>query len=282
MSRLISYLFIGVVIFLFVMEGRQADHIQIIIGALLATLAAYTSFFLAVVSLDAILAISVFGTIVFGFGGWIFTFAVLAFFISSSAFSLLNRQYSRTHEQRIPERRQEAGERRSGLQVWANGFWIAVFLTGWFLFDAPFWLVAAFGALATAASDTWATEWGTYRPGKTVDVVSFKLTKPGTDGGVSVKGTIAALAGAAMVALFMAWWASPLHAQTAALIVFLSGILGCLADSYIGALLRHKNMGREMVVYSTGISARTNSVTNWLATGFGGLAAMVLNFLFGV
>jgi uncharacterized protein (TIGR00297 family) len=102
------------------------------------------------------------------------------------------------------------------------------------------WPLLALAALAEAAADTSSSEIGMAFPGKTVLLTSLKPVAPGADGGVSSKGTLAALIAATTVAaaaLLMKM--VPVH--YAATIVY-AGVLGSLVDSLIGALMERRNL----------------------------------------
>lgn len=100
------------------------------------------------------------------------------------------------------------------------------------------WPVLALAALAEAAADTSSSEIGMAFPGKTLLVTNFKSVPAGTDGGVSLFGTIAALVGAASVAL--AAVATGLAPVRQIAIIILAGFFGTLIDSLLGAVLERR------------------------------------------
>ncbi|MGZ4830409.1 MAG: DUF92 domain-containing protein [Candidatus Angelobacter sp.] len=100
------------------------------------------------------------------------------------------------------------------------------------------WPVLALAALAEAAADTSSSEIGMAFPGKTLLVTNFKPVPAGTDGGISLFGTIAALVGAASVAV--AAVATGLAPVRQIGIIILAGFLGTLVDSLLGAVLERR------------------------------------------
>jgi uncharacterized protein (TIGR00297 family) len=100
------------------------------------------------------------------------------------------------------------------------------------------WPVLALAALAEAAGDTSSSEIGMAFPGKTLLVTNFKPVPAGTDGGISLFGTIAALLGAASVAL--AAVATGLATSPQMAIIIVAGFLGTLVDSLLGALFERR------------------------------------------
>jgi len=100
------------------------------------------------------------------------------------------------------------------------------------------WPVLALAALAEAAADTSSSEIGMAFPGKTWMITNFRPVPPGTDGGISLLGTIAALAGSASVAV--AAVATGLATIQQMAIIIVAGFLGTLVDSLLGALFERR------------------------------------------
>ncbi len=132
---------------------------------------------------------------------------------------------------------------RSILNVMSNGFvpmLIAVF-SQW-IPEAPLLYLVA---LSTAASDTLASEIGVLS--KNVYLIgTFSRVEPGTDGGVSLPGTIASIIGAVSVGLIgtIAFVLSPPEV----VLVIMGGFLGCQYDSVLGATLERRGyLGKASV-----------------------------------
>lgn len=269
MDRLLNYLFWIVIIFLFVIEGKANDHVMILGGLGLSLIIAYIAFFGNWVTLDGMKSAVVLGTITFGFGGLWLSVALLLFFISGS---LITRRNELLLD---PDSNGTGGSRRDGFQVWANGFWVAVFALCWFLFSAQAFLLAAYAVIATAAADTWSTELGSHKKDRTRLITTFKKVAPGTDGGVSLKGTVASVAGSALIASILIF---ELHNISPALlaVVFAAGFIGALADSILGAVIQTRpvlDAGSEPKEIPT--DTATNCLVNWISTGIGGVIALI-------
>jgi uncharacterized membrane protein len=95
------------------------------------------------------------------------------------------------------------------------------------------WLAAFAGAFAAASADTWGTEIGTLVRQAPRSILTFKPLPTGISGGITVAGTFAEIAGAAVVALIAA-----LAGIAAFLPVAIGGFAGALADSILGASLQ--------------------------------------------
>jgi uncharacterized protein (TIGR00297 family) len=256
------------------MEGRAEDHFMILTGLFFSFIIAYGAFIGNWITLDATRSVMILGTVTLGFGGWWLAFAMIFFFLSSG---LLTRRKLKRGVIDVEKRHihHDLQKRRDGYQVWANGFWIGAFAIGWFITSMPEFLIAGFAVLATATADTWATEIGTLNPGKTRLISTFKVVEPGTDGGVSFKGTLAALFGSFAVALFVI----PITGEPNLFVpvVFVAGFMGAIADSFAGSFIQKadlKNIKPEDFV-EPGTSFK-NSLVNWISTGVGGLISFIM------
>ncbi|MBZ5489825.1 MAG: DUF92 domain-containing protein [Acidobacteriia bacterium] len=108
------------------------------------------------------------------------------------------------------------------------------------------WPVLALAALAEAAGDTSSSEIGMAFPGKTFMITTFKPVPAGTDGGMSLFGTIAALLGAASVAI--AAVATGLVPVSQLATIVLAGFFGTVIDSLLGAIFeRHGWLDNDLV-----------------------------------
>lgn len=277
MYRLINFAFIFLTVYLFILEGSAGEHIRVLIALILALFASLFFFIAKWITLDAMKAVVIFGVIVLGFGGWTLASAVIFFFVTSTILSLLNIRYQEKYAEVI--KIEQHGFRRDGYQVWANGFWVAVFSMLWFLNGSVIFLMAALGSLAVATADTWATEIGTKNPGKTVNILTLTTVKPGKDGAISLKGTTGAVAGAVLLALFV-FLAPVLEPVKAFLIILISGVAGMFFDSVAGALcLKYDYTFRRPADFTGDHYLYNNHMVNWLGTGIGGLIALLTSII---
>src|SRR5579864_4250290 len=127
------------------------------------------------------------------------------------------------------------------------------------------WPVLALAALAEAAADTSSSEIGMAFPGKTVLITSFKPAPPGTDGGISLFGTIAALLGAASVAVAAVLTGLvPVHAIAT---IILAGFFGTVIDSLLGAVFERRGLLDNDLVNLLSTSAAAGMAW-WLGSSF--------------
>lgn len=205
---------------------------QLLIGFFLAAVVAYAAFRARSLSHSGALAAVAVGAVIFGIGGWQWAVLLLTFFISSS---LLTRAF-RKRKLGLNEKFSKGGQRDAG-QVFGNGGLAMLFAGLHSFFPTEPWVWAAFAAsLAAVNADTWATELGVLNPRPPHMITNFgKIVEKGTSGGVSLFGTLAALAGSGLIGLLTGVFAGAL---TIGLWVTLAGLLGSLFDSLLGATIQ--------------------------------------------
>lgn len=119
-------------------------------------------------------------------------------------------------------------------------------------------LAACVAALAEATADTVSSEIGqalaASRFGTTVLITSGRSVPPGTDGGVSLAGTLSGILAAALIVM-----ASPFaYTYGPALRIFAGAVAGLLFDSVLGATLERKGwLNNDLVNFSSTVVAAT-------------------------
>ncbi|WP_445664821.1 DUF92 domain-containing protein [Fodinibius sp. AD559] len=263
MDRKLNALFLFIAVVVFITAANTTQQWNILLGVLLATLFSLAAFAFRGLSLDGMFSAIVIGTFVFGLGGWELAVVLLLFFLSSVVIS----DRSKRREENISQ-----SVRRDGLQVWANGFWLVTFVVSATVFNAPIFLVGAIAVIATATADTWATELGSRAPDSTYLITTFKQVKPGTDGGVSIKGTTAALFASVMIAAVSVYVFS--LDFSVFILIFGAAVLGCIIDSYLGALFQQNKRSVTLSIINIEIDF-SNNLVNAISTGIGGLLAII-------
>ena len=194
------------------------------------------------------LAAGLLGTVVFGLGGVGWAAVLLTFFISSSFLSKLFKQRKAQVGQNFAK-----GSRRDAGQVAANGafsglmalFYFFTAQTGFGQGWQPVLWVGFAASLAAANADTWATELGVLNPRRPILLKDLRRVPQGTSGAVSLVGSLAALAGAGLVAGMavlsnLAGWtpAGIRSPGTQFLAIVVAGVLGSFIDSFLGATIQ--------------------------------------------
>ncbi len=235
-DRLVSYSFTFLLLFFAVVLASEQDQQRIIIALGLAIAIVGLALFLNFLTVDGAGSAIVIGTVSFGLGGWIGAYAILFFFIGTH---IVTRILYRKESPDFLEKRYS--DRRNGSQVWSNGFLFTALLFIWYFTKMDLWLFVAMGALATSLSDTWASEVGeSLSSGNARMITTFKKVPAGTDGGISLQGTLFGFFGAFLFTVgFLFLYGQPLN-WTLLLAISIGGFSGCIADSYLGALFQNK------------------------------------------
>lgn len=279
MDRLLNYAFGFVVVYLFVLFANAEEHMQIIVGLLAALIFSFAGFMLTWLTLDGAQAAFVTGVTAFGLGGLPAAVILLSFFVTGTLLTLLDQpSYEDFYGDDQPARR----KRRNGIQVWANSFWFVLFIVMWFIFDTQLWLIAAISAISTAMADTWATEIGDrMNLGSTYVIKGWRKVQPGTDGGVSLTGSLGGLAGGMLIGL-VAHYVYPQISISTAVLIGVVGFLGNYLDSLLGAYFQYEGQSWSMPNISDRDITLDNDGVNWAATGLGSILSLILIHLFSI
>ncbi len=260
---------------------------QILFGVLAAALVAVISRRASLLTSGGAAAQFVLGSALFGLGGWKWAVPVLAFFITSSVLS----RAGHTRKMNVEHRYQKSGS-RDAWQVLANGGIAGVMVIAGFAVPSPLWYLAALGSLAAANADTWASEVGILSRRAPLLVTSLERTDAGMSGGVTLLGSAAALAGAAVIATSGLPWIHPGLRILSLWSITFSGILGMIIDSLLGAALQAQYRCRvcgittERTIHCAtqttlirGLKPITNDVVNLLCTASGGGLSALFSLL---
>jgi uncharacterized protein (TIGR00297 family) len=184
----------------------------------------------------------VIGTLVTGGLGLPGLAVMVAFFVIGSAATRLG--YRLKAARGIA---QEKGGARGWRNAWANGG-VPAALAVMAALAPPahrgLYAIAYAAAVATAAADTCSSEVGKAYGRRTFLITTLKPVPPGTEGAVSLEGTLGGMLGGFAVAAVGA--ALGLFSWPAAALVGLAGLLGALAESVVGTVAERKGwMGND-------------------------------------
>jgi len=270
-DRQTNALFAFVLLLVFVLAAQSQVQLSILLGIALSLLTVSVVFLLGFLSLEAMVPAALVGTIAYAIGGIDSVLVLGVFFISASFLTLINDQGVRKNE--INERR------RGGRQVWSNAFWFTSFLLGSYMLDSLPLMMAALSAIATSSADTWGTEVGLFsKNSKTISITRLTQVKAGTDGGVSLYGTIGSLIGSALIGGIYTYTLSEKDI-TIFLIITFSGFMGSLIDSIIGDRFQSSNMSFSQTSEWNSKLQISNNMVNWLSTGLGGMIGLTLYYV---
>ena len=125
--------------------------------------------------------------------------------------------------------------------------------------------IAFAGAMATALADTLSSEIGSLYDGTRL-VTTLEQVEPGTDGGITLQGGIAGVAGAACIGI-LAIGLLPTIGLLGGVIVTIGGLWGMTTDSLLGATVEDRLMGNGWVNLLGTASGAAVSVILALALG---------------
>jgi uncharacterized protein (TIGR00297 family) len=160
----------------------------------------------------------------------------------------------------------ESREGRSASQILANLGIATLACILFALWHSSIFLIAAAAAMAEAAADTASSEIGEAASERARLITSFDFVSAGTDGGITVSGTLAG----AVASLAVAGCCVVVRLIPASALWFVSaaGFSGMLLDSVLGAVLE----AREML---------NNNTVNLLGTFSAALIALLLGRVLG-
>ena len=242
------------------------------------------------------------GTVMYALGSVVWFGSLIAFFVSSTLWSKWKK-----HAKEKAESGYEKTGRRDAGQVLANGGLGLLLCTAHWVWPHPLWWYAFLGVMAAVTADTWATEIGGLSRKPPRSIKTGQRVPPGTSGGVSGLGIGASLAGGLFIGA-VAWTLLAVSGQatldtiSTALrpaawvgIAGLSGIIGSLADSWIGAtwqqMFRCGTCGREIeqarhcgkpAVRIRGRAGWNNDAVNIAGSIAGGVSAASLALALGL
>ena len=194
--------------------------ITVIVGYLAQSLTISGALAAAVVGVSVALANGYSGLLVIGI-----------FFVSSSFWS----KYKREQKAKI-EQKHAKGARRDWQQVFANGGIASLCSLLFYFTNHHLWTLAFAIAIASANSDTWASEIGALSKKSPLFIRNFKRAEKGTSGAVSLQGTNAAIGGALLIALVSGYlFKLPINEM---LLILFCGFLGNMLDTLFGAFLQ--------------------------------------------
>lgn len=133
--------------------------------------------------------------------------------------------------------------------------------------SSDLYVIGFVASLATKLADTFASEIGKAYGKTTFLITNLQRVEPGTEGAISAEGTVAAIGGGLLLALY--GWAVGLIAGPAVLVVTCAAFVATNIESVLGATLQEKK----------GLEWMTNEVINGLNTLIGAIIAITATLL---
>ncbi len=200
------------------------------------------------------------GTILFGTLGWRGWVSVVIYLCVGSLVTRLG--FKIKQQEGLSESR---GGRRGPENVWgsaATGTIIAMLCTT-NVVPKDILLLAFSASFAAKLADTFGSEIGKRWGRRTFLMTTFKRVDPGTEGAISLEGTLASLLGSAVMIYFM-WILDFIPSPFIALLLTIIGFISTLIESLLGAILQNK------------YKLLTNEIINFIQTAISAILAIFL------
>jgi uncharacterized protein (TIGR00297 family) len=265
---------VSFVLYYVLIPTPMQDTVQFASGTILGIAIGVTAYYARFLRASGAVATFLLASLVYGVGGWKWTVPILTFFALSSMLSKI-RSSRKNEAEKLFEK---TGTRDAG-QVAANGGIAGILVLVSYIFQGVELYAVYLGAVAAVTADTWGTEIGTFISGRTVSIFSMKTVPPGTNGGISLAGLFAALAGALAIALA----AIPWNVDGASVFfIMVAGVIGSAVDSLVGSTLQaryscqscgkiteHKVHCGGPTLLIGGVSWINNDTVNWICAAAG-------------
>lgn len=291
---------IGTSMALFALVSWPVSPLRLLLGLVISVLIGLVAYQRKALSPSGVMGAIITGSLIFGFGGWVWGLMLIAFFVYGTLLS----KYKESQKNVVAADKFDKGSRRDIGQALANGGLGAVLAGLFLLFPEHSWLFAAFvGTMATVNADTWATELGVLSRRPPRLITSGKEVPPGTSGGITLLGTSATALGGLVIGatgfgllfgrkllhsdfnLGAFWWVLPVGLA--------AGLLGSLSDSLLGATVQamyyNPSKGKETEKkvdrsgqkneFLRGWRFMDNDAVNFLSSAFGAGVAVLLYLL---
>lgn len=254
-KRVLTLLALATVFAIFKIYIPSASLEELAIAFLVSFILSLMALKAGVADESGLMSATLVGTVTILFTDLRFFAVLLSFYLLGSA--ITKYKYSLKLNLGIAE---PSGGARGFSNVFGNSLAPLFFAMNYGVFGHNFFALAFIASVATALGDTMASEVG--KTAKNVYLITnFKKVKPGTNGGISAIGEIAALSGCFLVAI-LAHFLGILSAEHL-LPVIVAGFIAIHIDSLLGATLEIRGY-------------LNNSGVNFLATLFGGIICIFL------
>ena len=219
---------------------------QLLSGFLLSLGVAFIAYKKEKLTLSGLISAILLGTIVYGFGTWIFYIWLMIFFMSS----LLIQKFVVVL---LPEKHTEKHGARNWIQVFANGGILGFISIIYYIYPTNLVIFAAALSMAASTSDTWASEIGSFSSDIPYGLICRKSITRGLSGGVTRLGLWASFWGSTLIsltyfAMMMMMSGYRLNLLFMAILCCLGGFMGSIVDSVLGELVQAKYLDDHLEV----------------------------------
>lgn len=222
----------------------------------------YLAYKMRIADISAMLSATLLGVVIIISGGFWWFFILLVFYLLGSFFTRYKYQFKLSRG--VAEAKKGA---RGYKNVFSNSLPALALALAYSIFpsSANLLLYAYLGSVATATGDTLASEIGATYKGEPRMITTLKKVKPGTDGGVSTLGELAAIFGASVIAVIAYFTIQ--NDFNLIIAVIAGGFIGTNIDSLLGATFQQKGY-------------LSNNGVNLFATISGAMVSGIIYYLF--
>jgi uncharacterized protein (TIGR00297 family) len=174
------------------------------------------------------------GIVIWGCLGWQGYIVILSYLIVGSGVTRIGKDIKEAKG--IAEKRDGA---RGPENLWGSAATGAVCAIGYAIAPSPLWLLAYVASLSTKLADTTASEIGKAYGKSTFLITTLKPVPAGTEGAVSLEGTIAGIIGSLLIAA-IGWAVGLLASPWDLLWCAIAAFIATNIESLIGATLQEK------------------------------------------
>ncbi len=206
----------------------------------------------------------VLGVVIWGCLQWQGYLVVMFYFLVGSAITKVGMEQKMAEG--IAEKREGV---RSAENVWGSALIAFICALGYYFADVDwqdYFLIAYVASFATKLSDTTASEIGKAYGKRTFLITTLQPVARGTEGAVSLEGTLAGIIASGAIALL--GYITNLINPVGMIICLISAFIATNLESVIGATLQEK------------INWLTNEIVNVINTFLGGAIAILLMYLY--
>jgi len=200
---------------------------------------------------DAVLSETMICLLVILFGGLTWFLLLLAFYLMGGGFT----RYGYAYKSKLGIAQSHGGV-RGYKNVYSNSLVPLAMAICYGVYGSDLFLYAFIGSVATANGDTLASEIGETSRSRPRMITTLRETDPGVDGGVTLLGEAASLAGALIIGLIS--FGAGMTGFSGLAVGIVGGFLGTNFDSLLGATMQSRGL-------------LSNNGVNLMATAFGAL-----------
>ncbi|MFP4064359.1 MAG: DUF92 domain-containing protein [Bacteroidales bacterium] len=256
---------VGSALFFIVMDRHESDLVFLILLVLVAGMGAFLLNRFRLLEKQASALVFFMAVYFTGALGFSWVILIVSFFVTSVLFTIVRARKSRNPS---------ALHGRNTWQVLANSVWAIWFSAAWLITGNEILVLLYVSVVAAVTADTWASEIGPLFHRRCFSLYHRRMKPSGINGGVSMAGSLAALAGAVFIAGMAYWLFAPVIDSSLVILLALSGFLASFADSLLGAFVED-NLERWIGSFDNVNGLTANDLINVL----GSLAAPVLLML---